>query len=395
MHKIYTHTQNLHTTHADTGCQRNSAKEGDITMSASTDVTEATLEGCALTVSQYQDLKSAKGPGLAALLRECCALDGQQRPLFTQVIADEMNDAAAVAAWMLCVGCAAAASYHPGKCCCCCCCWWWWWWNIMVTMLLLMVMMNYNGDDAAADGDGEFLRWRCCCWWWWWIITVTMLLLMVMMNYYGDDAAAVGDGDNVVALSFTKAVLHVSMLIQVNDNVMAKLWCIENCWVLCSMLLCCIELYKSCTARFNAYTNEWQCNGKIVVHRELLSTLKHALVLGGDSNRNLVLSWHSLCCGSHLFYACTLVRVWNFIFPYCFLASWPQLLAVFVCIFGCQRPSCLASFLPLSVMLGGFLAAFLRSGFCFFSVVVESVKEFLWWYKCKFPLQQFGGYEPE
>jgi hypothetical protein len=56
-----------------------------------------------------------------------------------------------------------------------------------------------------------------------------MLLLMVMMNYYGDDAAAVGDGDNVVALSFTKAVLHVSMLIQVNDNVMAKLWCIENC----------------------------------------------------------------------------------------------------------------------------------------------------------------------
>jgi hypothetical protein len=28
-----------------------------------------------------------------------------------------------------------------------------------------------------------------------------------------------------------------------------------------------------------------------------------------------ILSWHSSCCGSHLFYACALVRVWDLVFP--------------------------------------------------------------------------------
>uniref|UniRef100_A0A7S3R6K8 Guanylate cyclase domain-containing protein n=1 Tax=Dunaliella tertiolecta TaxID=3047 RepID=A0A7S3R6K8_DUNTE len=46
---------------------------------------QQTVEGCALTKSQFHELQFTRGPGMAQLLRECCALDARKRPCFTQI----------------------------------------------------------------------------------------------------------------------------------------------------------------------------------------------------------------------------------------------------------------------------------------------------------------------
>mmetsp|Transcript_21523 Transcript_21523/g.56082 ORF Transcript_21523/g.56082 Transcript_21523/m.56082 type:complete len:1201 (+) Transcript_21523:90-3692(+) len=43
------------------------------------------VEGCALARTQFHELQFTRGPGMAQLLRECCALDARKRPCFTQI----------------------------------------------------------------------------------------------------------------------------------------------------------------------------------------------------------------------------------------------------------------------------------------------------------------------